>query len=161
MLVERFQFELIKTKDGVQTYFPESANERKALQDHGTYLDQKTQGAWVRDEILDRIGKTNPKYVLVDAVRIEKQVDAIRKAFGPRVFHIHLDAPTDVLASRYKKRRVKGFKEFSAYKEVARNATEKRISRLSEMADVVIIADHCAQGDVLVRAASHLRLYSA
>jgi len=161
MLVERFRFELIKTKAVLQTYFPESANERKALQDHGTYLDQKTQGTWVRDEILARIEKTNSKYVLVDAVRIEKQVDAIRKAFGPRVFHIHLDAPTDVLAGRYKKRRVKGFKEFSAYKEVARNTAEKRISRLAEIADVVIKTDRCAEEDVLVRAASHLGLYGA
>jgi len=161
MLVQRFQFDLLKTKAILQGYFPDSADERKALQDHGAYLDQKTQGTWVRDEVLARINKTNPKYLLVDAVRIEKQVDAIRKAYGPRVFHIHLDAPTNVLADRYKKRKTAGFKELSGYKDVERNRIEKRISRLAEIADVVIKTDRSTKEDVLVRAASHLGLYGA
>ncbi|HWY45316.1 MAG TPA: adenylosuccinate synthetase [Candidatus Sulfotelmatobacter sp.] len=160
-LVQRFQFELIKTKAVLQSFFPDSANERGALQDHGTYLDQKTHGTWVRDEIVARVNKTSPKYVLVDAVRIEKQVDAIRKAYGPRVFHIHLDAPTDVLTTRYRRRKIEGFKEFPAYKEVGRNKTENRISRMAEIADVVIKTDRCTEEDVFVRAASHLGLYGA
>ena len=160
MLVKRFQFELIKTKKVLQDYFPDSSNERGALQHHGVYLDRKTQGTWVRDEVIDRVRKSNPRYILVDAVRIEKQVDAIRKAYGPRVFHIHLDAPTDVLSDRYSNRkRVAHFKEFSGYKDVIRNRTEKGISRLAEIADVVIRTDRCTEQDVLVRAASHLGLY--
>jgi adenylosuccinate synthase len=161
MLVQRFQFELIKTKFVIQEYFPESANERKTLQDHGTYLDQKTQGTWVRDAIATRINKTNPKFLLVDAVRIEKQVDAVRRAYGPHVFHIHLDAPRDVLTARYRKRRIAGFKELSGYKQVESNSTEKRVARLAAIADVVIESDRCTKEDVFVRAASYLGLYGS
>jgi adenylosuccinate synthase len=162
MLVERFQFDRLKTKEVLQTYFPESAHERKALQDRGTFLDRKTKGTWVRDEVLARIAKTNPKYLLVDAVRIEEQVDAIRRAYGPRVFHIHLEAESGALTDRYKKRKnAAGFKELPAYQDVAKNPVEKRISRLAEIADVVIKTDRCTKEDVLVRAASHLGLYGA
>src|SRR5207248_10537346 len=42
--------------------------------------------------------------IVVDAVRIKSQVDAIREAFGSRVLHVHLTAPTDVLARRYQRR---------------------------------------------------------
>jgi len=161
MLVKRFHFDLIKTKEVLQNYFPDTAHERRSLQDHGAYLDQKTQGTWVRDEILARIEKTKPKYLLVDAVRIEKQINSIRQAFGPRVFHIHLEAPANVLAARYKTRKVPGFKEFSTYNNLARNTTEKRVSRLAEIADVVIKTDRCTKEDVLVRAASHVGLYGA
>jgi adenylosuccinate synthase len=159
MLVDRFQFELVKTKEILQKYFPDSANERKALQALGTNLDEKTNGTWVRDELTARINKTKPTFVLVDAVRIEKQVDAIRKAFGPRVFHIHLNAPSNVLAVRYKGRKIAGFKEFSKYRDVVKNKTEERVSRLAQIADVVIETDRCTKEDVLVRAASHLGLY--
>jgi hypothetical protein len=94
--------------------------------------------------------------VVVDAVRIAKQIDAIRKAYGQRVFHIHLEAPETILAIRYKKkRRQKGFKEFSSYTEVLKNDTERQVESLAPLADVVIKTDRCTENDVVVRAASH------
>lgn len=158
MLVRRFGFDQIKTKQIIREYFPKSENERKALQTHGDYLDKKTNGAWVRDEVRARIDKTAPKYLLVDAVRRENQVEAVRKAYGPHVFHIHLDAPADILTSRYKNRTPTS-KELPDYKDVVKNRTEQRISRLAQIADAVIRTDRCTEEDVLVRAASHLGLY--
>jgi len=159
LLVKRFQFERVKTKDVLRHHYPKAANDRKALQERGTYLDRKTNGTWVRDALVAHIQKTAPKYVLVDAVRIEKQVEEIRKSYGHRVFHIHLEAPIPLLATRYKRRKVAGFKEFSKYSDVSRNETEGRVARLAEIADTVIDTSRCTTDDVLVRAASHLGLY--
>src|SRR6266436_8902485 len=93
MLVERFGFRLVKTKEVIRRYFPGVQNERRALQDCGDQLDKRTGGAWVRDEIRRYIEEEKPTRLLVDAVRIEKQVEAIRRAYGPHVFHVHLEAP--------------------------------------------------------------------
>ena len=38
---------------------------------------------------------------VVDCVRIEGQVNAIRRAYGPEVFHIHVKADPKVLKQRY------------------------------------------------------------
>ena len=78
----------------------------------------------------------------MDAVRIASQIDAIRKAYGQRVFHIHLVAPEKVLSSRHeKKRKLKGFKEFTSYSEVLKNKTERQVESLAALADVVIKTD--------------------
>jgi adenylosuccinate synthase len=159
LLVKRFRFERVKTKDVLRHHYPKSADDREALQERGTYLDRKTNGTWVRDALIAHVQRTAPKYVLVDAVRIEKQVDEIRKSYGHRVFHIHLEAPTPLLAARYKKRKVAGFREFPKYSDVSKNETEGRVERLAEIADTVIDTSRCTTDDVLVRAASHLGLY--
>lgn len=160
-LVQRFGFQRLKTKEVIQKKFPNIRNERKSLQDCGALLDRKTRGNWVRDEIQRFIEKETPKFLLIDAVRIEQQVDAIRKAYGPHVVHIHLEASPELLQERYNDRHVEGFEELPSYTEVARHPIEKRIKKLKEIADVVIQILHSNEEDVLVRAASHLGLYGA
>jgi adenylosuccinate synthase len=131
------------------------------MQDYGELLDRRTKGSWVCNELTRITESLNDEaVVVVDAVRIANQIEAIRKAYGHRVFHIHLEAPEHVLASRYKKRkRQKGFKEFTSYAEVLKNKTEREVESLAAVADVVIKTDRCTKDDVVVRAASHLGLY--
>jgi adenylosuccinate synthase len=158
-LEARFRAVSLKTKDSIRELAKHLKPERRALQRYGELLDRQTKGQWVRDA-LDRKLRQLPDgvIVVVDSVRIEAQIQAIRQAYGPRVIHIHLHATDAVLASRYRNRRAE-IKELTNYTEVRRNRTERRVMRLANIADVVINTERCTENDVLVRAASHLGLY--
>src|SRR5687767_1946737 len=91
-LQNRFGVHVLKTKTIIQSRYPRAPSERRALQKLGDELDRKTRGVWVRDELIRLINdrQLENTIVAVDAVRKTEQVDAIRRAYGPRVFHIHL-----------------------------------------------------------------------
>ncbi len=97
-------------------------------------------------------------FVIVDSVRLDSQIDAIRQAYGPRVFHIHLHASDAVLANRYHNRQ-KDLRELGSYDDVREDKTELHVSRLAKIADVVIDSERCTELDVLIRSASHLGLF--
>jgi adenylosuccinate synthase len=132
------------------------------MQRYGELLDRRTKGAWVC-EALARCADALPDdaLIVVDAVRILPQIEAIRRAYGARVVHVHLDANQRALEQRYatRKRTTTGFKEFGSYSELSNSKTEGRIGDLAASADVVIQTDRCTEEDVLVRAAAHLGLY--
>lgn len=133
--------------------------ERRALQEFGDRLDRETQGRWVRDALISLVNRhvtiEAASIFMVDAVRILPQIKAIREAYGFSVTHIHLKAPQEELAERYK-RRDSGLKELKSFKEVEKNATEERVQELEKTADVVIDTKACDERDVLVRTATHL-----
>ena len=137
--------------------------ERGALQNFGDRLDRETKGQWVRDELrrlLARLGAGEPATtVVVDSVRILDQIKAIRESYGYAVLHIHLRASDAELARRYAKRRSE-LKEFKSYAELTKNDTEARVAELEKAADVVIDTELCRPRDVLVRAATHIGLYT-
>ncbi len=160
-LVERFGASALETKDVIAKLAPKIELERGAMQRFGERLDRQTKGAWVC-EALRRRAETLPDdaLVVVDAVRIMPQIEAIRRAYGARVLHVHLGADRSVLEKRYaRKRSLKGFKEFQSYSELAKSKTEARMDDLAGPADIVIQTDRCTKEDVLVRAAGHLGLY--
>jgi adenylosuccinate synthase len=160
-LVQRFGVHPVKTKDLIARLAGSIEHERGAMQDYGERLDRRTKGSWVCNELTKITEQLDEEaVVVVDAVRIANQIEAVRKAYGHRVFHIHLEAPQEVLARRYqKKRRQKEFREFTTYTEVLKNKTEREVEGLAAIADVVIKTDRCTKNDVVVRAASHLGLY--
>ncbi len=137
--------------------------ERRALQDFGDRLDRETKGQWVRDALTTLVNRytiTEPSSIfVVDAVRIPAQIKAIREAYGFSVTHIHLSAPKDELNDRYKQRK-SGLREFKSFAEVEKNSTELRVQQLEQIADIVIDTKLCTPADVLVRAASHLGLFT-
>ena len=96
--------------------------------------------------------------VLVDSVRIARQVKAIRGAFGPRVTHVHLTAPIDELARRYRDR-PRELKELPSYRQVRSNPTEKNIESLARLADVVVDTHRSTPEEVVIRVAARLGLY--
>jgi adenylosuccinate synthase len=160
-LVDKFGFIPFKTKDWIRQLACSIEQERGALQNYGDILDQRTQGSWVCDELTRNIKDLpDDALILVDAVRIIPQIDFIRKAYGYRVFHIHLYAPLEVLEKRYKKRKKEGFKELPAYSDLLQNETESKVNELAAVADVVIDTNRCTPDDIVIRAASHLGLYS-
>jgi len=71
----------------------------KALQRFGDRLDKATEGRWVLEALQSNwSGRPEDVDVVVDAARIQAQIDAIRKAFGQSVVHIHLKAPDEELS---------------------------------------------------------------
>jgi adenylosuccinate synthase len=161
-LVQQFAAHPLKTRDLIaEASKGKLEAERGALQAYGDLLDRRTKGEWVASA-LTRLVENLPvdALVVVDAVRRIEQVHAIRRAYGSRVVHVHVHAEPQVLAERYRrKQRLEKFREFSSYELASNNATEKRVSRLSRSADVVIATDRCRHEDVVVRAASRLGLY--
>ena len=170
-LTRRFPDErihVLKTKDLIQELAKRRSTstlraERRAMQDFGDQLDTETEGKWVRDGLVTLINQfttleASPIFI-VDAVRILQQVRAIREAYGFSVIHIHLNAPEAELEERYKSRS-SGLKELKSYKEVEKNPTESRIGSLERSADVVVNTYACSPEDVLVRAATHLGLFT-
>lgn len=149
----------VKTNTLLKSKAPSSEPTRSQLQRLGDKLDKSTGGSWVR-EALDKIRRENPNATLVvDAVRIREQVESIQKAYGRDVVHVHLLADNSNLVKRYNKRSRGSSQEFRDYASACKNKTEKNISNLKQIADIVIDTGKCDEGDVLVRVASQLGLF--
>lgn len=160
-LVKRFGAHAMETKDVIAKLVPKIELERGVMQRFGERLDRRTKGAWVCEALRRQADAlSDDALIVVDAVRIMPQIEAIRRAYGARVVHVHLAAEESVLEKRYaRKQKLKGFKEFESYSQLANSKTEARMDDLAGPADIVIQTDRCTKEDVLVRAAGHLGLY--
>lgn len=162
-LQERHNAVVIKTRDLITRSMSGRKESRRALQLAGERLDKADGGAWVAAALSREIDasperSTPSGLYVVDSVRIEGQVEAIRRAYGAEVFHIHLKADPEVLRTRYVERsRVDDAGvEYDALK---RSRTERLIDDLARLADVVVDTGRCSEGGVLVRATALLDLY--
>lgn len=159
-LVNNFGFHALKTKEVIKQLAGKIEQERGALQEFGERLDRKTRGEWVCTALARLQSEIEDcESFVVDAVRIKGQIEAIRRAYGSRVVHIHLTAPIEVLKTRYQQRKTPTFKEFVSYDQVQENQTEGQVYKLAQIADVVIDTKLCTERDVVTRAAAHLGLY--
>ena len=163
LLKSRFQLKIFKTGDYLKELYPKIEHERKAMQLLGEKLDKRYDGKWVCEGLNNFIRKlqkdNSDQVVIVDSVRIQTQINEIRKAYHNIVVHIHLDAPKAALKERYNSRKSENFRELESYEMVLENKTESRVGRLRNDADIVIDTNRCKEEDVMVRAASHLGLY--
>lgn len=146
-------FEILKTRDILLDKV--ATTTRESLQRAGDALDKKTDGEWVLDALSKLIlsENANSKFV-IDSIRIKKQVDSIRQAYG-NVIHVHLTAPVDILTERYAKR-AKGKRGRGTYSKVRLNRTEANIESLSAIADIVIDTARSTARDVLSRVIGQL-----
>ena len=139
---------------------PKTEDSRTGLQAAGEYLDKRDGGTWLAEAVAQK-GLTQrdvDDVVIVDSVRVRGQIDGLRRAYGPRVLHLHLVAPEQERVKRFKGRRDrKG--ESGTYAETQRSATEAQVDQLADIADVVIDTKRCSRRDVVVRAAAHLGFY--
>jgi adenylosuccinate synthase len=163
LLRDRFDtIECFKTRDHLRKLAPDVEPSRQAMQVLGEKYDVKTKGAWVSKGLWDFISSgigENIRIVFVDAVRVRDQIAAIRKAFGKKVVHFHLDAPPEELERRYKSRPHRLIQELPSYKQVLADPTEGQVNDLAKIADVVINTQRCTKQDVMIKAASYLDLY--
>lgn len=159
LLVDKAGAKKVKTNELLKDLKPNAKHTRLSLQRLGDQLDKQTNGSWVVDGLL-RLGAIDQaanQLIVIDSIRIEPQLQALRRALNVQVVHIHLVANDEELAKRYSKR--KGdFQEFSEYKKVRQNLTEKHVQSLAKIADVVIETDRCTPEDVLVRVTARLGL---
>lgn len=152
-LVERHQFLLVKTRELLHDTL--DASGRFDLQAAGERLDRKTRGAWLADAVIRRLSSDETwSKVVIDSVRIGPQVDALRRAFGSRVVHVHMLAPEKLRRSRYRQRA-----DVEPFERVMSNRTEQRVDALSATADIVVDTERNLPEDVLTRVASRLGLY--
>jgi adenylosuccinate synthase len=165
-LEKRFDAKPVKTNELIRNRAGSIEAERGAMQRFGERLDRRTQGAWVCEDLTRIIedlpeDKRDNAVIVVDSVRIVRQIEAIRKAYGPKVVHIHLEADVDELARRYELRKQKSpkYREFPSYSDLSTSRTEARVKLLARTADLVINTQRCTPNDVVVRAAAHLGLY--
>lgn len=156
-LASRFGFRHVRTRELLVRLTGQSG--RHDLQVAGARRDEETGGRWVCEQVEREVrGGHEDALVAVDAVRIPQQVDALYRAYGAKVVHVHLTAPEDDLEQRYsKKSRASG--ELSSYAEVRAHPTEAKIDELAQIADVVVDTARSTPADVLVRAAARLGLY--
>lgn len=157
-LQEKHNFCLVKTHKLISKITGRRLKNRSEYQSAGDELDQKTGGKWIQSQ-LTRLQSELPNNcsVVIDAVRIQKQIDHLRDAFGSRVLHVHLTAPAEQLSRRYSKRSG-GFMEFETYEEALENSTEENIELLKIKADVLIDTGRCSGSEVLVRVIANLGL---
>lgn len=133
-------------------------DDRRALQHYGEELDVRTEGRWVADGLGPLVAALPDRsVVVVDAVRIGKQLDALHEAFGRRVTHVHLTADLDELAARYAARTT-GFVELGDYGQVRADPTESRVPDLARHADLVIDTAGATRAGALLRTAARLGL---
>lgn len=161
-LSETFGMRLLKTRDWIISALGNGGQlGRVNLQLEGERLDQETDGTWVLKE-LDQDMRRGPGEiaVVVDSVRIKKQINAIRKAYGVMVTHVHMTAPLKVLTERYNSREIESEGVVGrTYDCVRANKTESSVETLKEVADVVIDSNRCTEEDVLTRVACRLGLF--
>ena len=132
---------IIQTSDLLRSRLVRSGvHDRLDLQAEGDQLDLRTQGQWVRDELV-RCLQELPigASIIVDSVRKLSQIEAIRETYGSDVWHVHLTAPLVILEKRYIDRaRENCSRELHLYEDVRKNETEQLVDRLQESADLVI-----------------------
>jgi adenylosuccinate synthase len=166
-LTDRYDGRHLSTKELIRTHARTVGDvlpdERRALQDYGDTLDAQTDGSWIARAAAQYVSKeAGMGLVIVDAVRIQRQIDALREAFGADVVHLHLYSSEEVLARRYANRGgTSGLVELSSYADVAANATEAAVHELIRDADVAINTERSNVEDVLIRAAAALMLLPA
>lgn len=140
--------------------------ERGQLQRFGEELDESTGGSWVAQDLAPLVDVLPPGgVVVIDAVRVPGQLDALRRAFGRRIAHVHVDTSSvKELERRYAARASAGHSpvlEMASYHEVRANATEAQVHELAPLADVVLDTMRNTAQDVLVRCAARLGLLPA
>jgi adenylosuccinate synthase len=139
-------------------------SERGALQEAGDALDLETDGKWVADALSARIkGKEQGSVVVVDSVRIGRQVHHLRERYADSCKHIHLTASYETLAKRFMHRIQSGgaaVTEFATYDEVRSNGTEAGIEQLAAIADLVLNIDDRSPENAADEAICGLKLAS-
>jgi adenylosuccinate synthase len=167
-LVQRFGGLHLRTSQLLsQQLENETDLDRRRLQEAGDALDRRTSGTWVRSALLRELRDSEDEgLVFVDAVRIQRQIEAIRNTFGSRVTHVHLTAPKRTLSKRYRERSRQsgkspngGVRELASFDEVLVSATERQVESLEAYADIVVDSQRSTKLDVQIRVASYLGLY--
>jgi chloramphenicol 3-O-phosphotransferase len=152
VLMTSFAFQKIGTSDYLISQIPRSelreGDERRLqLQELGDRLDRETDYRWVIDPVAVQAIAQAPlvESWLIDAVRKKRQVEHFRNQFGPKIRHIHLTAPEEVLRARHAQRG-------EDYDQAIAHPNEVNSRSLIEIADHIVDTSSLEPGAI----ASHV-----
>jgi adenylosuccinate synthase len=167
-LKERYGAVRVSTRELIQRLKPGVPSEREPLQEAGDELDRATDGAWVAIELqkwmkdLAQKDLAQDAIVVVDSVRIAKQVEHLKKQFNELVHHVHLTASDEELVARFEARKATcdaNVRDPRSYEEARKNSTEAQIEQLGTIADQYVQTDHIQAPCVTTLAVRDLGLY--
>lgn len=162
-LSSHFHAKVVRTRAVLEQEYHvhERARTRGKLQLLGDQLDEQTHGEWVAAAAIRHtryLRRRQP--ALIDAVRREAQIAALRAQYTPDVFHIHLTASERILRKRYAERQETARdKEAPTFEEVRANATEAAIESLAATANQTINTGRWPRWVTFARAYARLRLH--
>lgn len=164
LLSERYDAQVISTRDLIIKEKPKVTQSRQGLQRAGNSLDKERGAQWVADALSAIVTDSQTRssshgIFVVDSVRNKDQLTVIRQAYGADVHHIHLLANESELEKRFAERDEEGDLE-AEYRKIKQEKNEKNIGSLADVADIVVPTDQCSPDAVLVRATALLNLYS-
>ncbi|WP_421783408.1 adenylosuccinate synthetase [Kiloniella litopenaei] len=162
-LRSKYNASVIKTRELILAELPKTLNTRIALQRAGNKLDKNTKGQWIADALAKFLEKhqtsvTPSGLFVIDAIRKQEQIRALRKAYGADVHHIHVTASADELERRFIDRASEHDAQ-AIYQKIKREKTERQVRGLEQKADVIVSTDKCTADAALVRATALLNLY--
>ncbi len=156
-LVARFNAHKISTRAFIVA--AGTREERFDLIEAGKKLDIDTEGAWVRDGVLDYIKLHGAHAILlIDSVRTREQIEHLRAEFGDKFVHVHVTAPYDIVKARYEKRGSVADTGMQ-YDEVRSDSTESGVWLLDRIADRVVENRNCEPPSLLAKAVAGLGLF--
>jgi adenylosuccinate synthase len=167
VLRDKYGFSILKTREALDHWakskkFRQKKNEdyRMFLQRIGETLDKDTNGQWVLEYFQSKVNNT--ERVVIDSVRIVKQIEAFRISYGHQnVIQIHLHVSEKELERRYFNRNSIDLNDLTAiqsYHVYKLNPTESKVKELINDADLVIDTEKTFIDDNIIRVASFLRL---
>jgi adenylosuccinate synthase len=162
-LVERHGALRVSSRELLLARLGDGSGDRRSLQEAGAALDRETGGRWVADSVKEVLRRQEgpPCPLIVDSVRVASQVEALRRALGSRVMHVHLSAPEPELAARYEQRRSRAVSdpERTSFEEARADTTERGVESLADFADLVLDTQRHPPEAVLVQVAGLLGLF--
>jgi hypothetical protein len=149
--------DLIRTKNIlIAEYGAHPDVQRQRLQALGEQLDVETDGRWVSAATQRRMARLGPRTpIIVDSVRIPRQVEHLRELPGVRIVHVHLTATLNALESRYSATAGPGDPPYS---EVRQDATERRVSEMRDLTWVRLDTTHDPPWSITIAAVTIVRV---
>lgn len=138
----------------------DGGSDRLDLQELGDALDVQTDYRWVVDSVARPAiaAESGRRRWLFDAVRKKRQVEHFKATFGAVVFHLHLNAPEDVLRTRYEQRLIaQGKPVEGAYDRAVAHDNEQQSRGLIQFADAIVETYPVSIDEVLERALAVIR----
>lgn len=143
-LIEQHNFEKISSGQYLKSLAEKQCKgtSRVALQSLGDSLDESTCYRWLIDEIVKVRTAAAPEHEawLFDSVRKRRQVVNFKDVYGHLTFHVHLNAPEEILQQRYEARLADGgeYAGNTPYSVAKSHPNEVEACSLIEVADAIV-----------------------
>lgn len=156
----RADVRVIRVREILASLLDQCTPSRGELQELGRRLEASTDGAWLRDAVVESVD-SSPRAALavIDAARTIRQVEGIRQGY-PGLAVVHVTASPQVRESRFKQA-APGTEvplvESARFEDLLSDDIEQEAESLGSMADIVIDTTGCTRSAAAKRVLSFLR----